>query len=188
MSSGWPDRERRLRLHHARAAHTRRRVEHRARPELAVVRGPRRTATKALKARMTTTPEAEPLSRRRPSRRSGKYGYGWSDSDAAGASAQRVSPRRWCGISRRRTSRVDARRTAQGAAHVRQKADAELGVEPRRHRFLTTSSTSCGPPKRATSWEELPEDIKTLTDRLGIPEAEAKIGCRRSGSVRMPGW
>ncbi|MGC7194413.1 Fe-S cluster assembly protein SufB, partial [Mycobacteroides abscessus subsp. abscessus] len=38
---------------------------------------------------MTTTPETAPLTQEETIASLGKYGYGWADSDVAGASAQR---------------------------------------------------------------------------------------------------
>jgi Fe-S cluster assembly scaffold protein SufB len=68
---------------------------------------------------------------------------------------------------------VDARPAAEVAAAVRQEADADVGQRPHGHRLpehqvLRPKSTE----KQATSWEDLPEDIKNTYDRLGIPEAE----------------
>ena len=55
---------------------------------------------------MTTTPEAQPLSQDETIASLGNYGYGWSDTDVAGASAQRGLSKRSCVIFRpRRTNR-----------------------------------------------------------------------------------
>ena len=68
---------------------------------------------------------------------------------------------------------MDAAEPAQGAAHLRAQADAELGLQPRWHRLrqhqvLRALHREAG----RRSWEELPDDIKNTYDRLGIPEAE----------------
>ncbi|EUA08945.1 hypothetical protein I553_10002 [Mycobacterium xenopi 4042] len=65
---------------------------------------------------MTTTPEVrkldEPLTQQEAIAALGRYGYGWADSDIAGASAGAGSPRKWSATSRRRrTSRGGCWRT-----------------------------------------------------------------------------
>ncbi len=68
---------------------------------------------------------------------------------------------------------MDARYPPQGAAHVRQEADAGgwgsnlEGIDFENIKYFVRSTE-----KQATSWEELPEDIKNTYDKLGIPEAE----------------
>ena len=87
---------------------------------------------------MTTTPEIhkwQPLTQEEAIASLGTYGYGWSDSDVAGASAQR-------GLSEAVVRDISSKKNEpewmletrlQGAAHVRQEADAELGFQPRGH-------------------------------------------------------
>src|ERR1700738_2449340 len=98
---------------------------------------------------MTTTPEiqklAAPLTRESLSQDEaiasmGRYGYGWADSDIAGASAQR-------GLSEAVVRDISAKKNeaegmpgggvageaAEGTAHLGAKADAELGFQPRGH-------------------------------------------------------
>ena len=114
----------------------------------------------------TTDPELEGL---------GRYEYGWSDSDAAGANARRgLSEDVVRDISAlQERAAVDARPAAQGPAALRQEADADLGLGPRPASTSTTSSTSSARRRsRPTSWDDLPDDIKNTYDRLGIPEAE----------------
>ena len=105
----------------------------------------------------------------------GRYEFGWSDSDVAGADGaarpQRGRRPRHLGAEER--AAVDARPAPEGPQALRPQADADLGLRPRRASTSTTSSTSSGPPRsRPTSWEDLPEDIKNTYDKLGIPEAE----------------
>src|SRR6478735_4205955 len=104
----------------------------------------------------------------------GKYGYGWSDSDVAGASAQR-------GLSEAVVRDISGKKNEpEWMLQTRLKA---LGIFDRKPmpnwgsnlgdidfdniKYFVRSSE-----KQAASWEELPEDIKNTYDRLGIPEAE----------------
>ena len=123
---------------------------------------------------MTTTPEAEPLSQEETIASLGNYGYGWADSDAAGASAQR-------GLSEAVVRDISAKKNEPAwMLDVRLKALRTFGKKPMPNwgsnldgidfdniKYFVRSTE-----KQATSWEELPEDIKNTYDRLGIPEAE----------------
>ena len=67
----------------------------------------------------------------------GRYEYGWSDSDSAGATAKRGLNEdvvRDISAPQERAA-VDARPAAEVAAAVRQEADAQLGLRPHRHRL-----------------------------------------------------
>ena len=67
----------------------------------------------------------------------GRYEYGWADSDAAGAAAQRgLNEAVVRDISAKKNEpAVDARPAAEGPAAVRPQADAGLGRRPLRHRL-----------------------------------------------------
>ncbi|MGB3829265.1 MAG: Fe-S cluster assembly protein SufB, partial [Ornithinimicrobium sp.] len=104
----------------------------------------------------------------------GTYEYGWSDSDAAGASAKRgLSEEVVADISRRKSE-------PQWMLDLRMKGLKLFGKKP----MPTWGSDLSGidfdnikyfvksTEKQATTWDELPEDIKNTYDRLGIPEAE----------------
>lgn len=104
----------------------------------------------------------------------GRYEYGWADSDAAGSSAKRgLSEEVVLDISRRKNE-------PQWMEDLRLKSLRLFGKKP----MPTWGSDLTGidfqnikyfvksTEKQATSWEDLPEDIKATYDRLGIPEAE----------------
>ncbi len=104
----------------------------------------------------------------------GAYEYGWHDSDAAGMSAQR-------GLSEAVVRNISAlKNEPEWMLKARLKAlrlfdkkpmpswGADLsGIDFDSIKYFVRSTE-----KQATSWEDLPEDIKTTYDRLGIPEAE----------------
>ena len=104
----------------------------------------------------------------------GTYEYGWSDSDAAGASARR-------GLSEDVVKDISSRKSEpQWMKDLRMKGLKLFGKKP----MPTWGSDLSGidfdnikyfvksTEKQATTWDELPEDIKNTYDRLGIPEAE----------------
>ncbi len=104
----------------------------------------------------------------------GTYEYGWSDSDAAGASARR-------GLSEDVVTDISSRKgEPQWMSDLRMKGLKLFGKKP----MPTWGSDLSGidfdnikyfvksTEKQATTWDELPEDIKNTYDRLGIPEAE----------------
>ncbi len=104
----------------------------------------------------------------------GHYEYGWADSDAAGASARR-------GLSEEVVLDISGRKgEPQWMTDVRKKAlrlfskkpmptwGSDLsGIDFQNIKYFVKSTE-----KQATSWEDLPEDIRHTYDRLGIPEAE----------------
>jgi Fe-S cluster assembly protein SufB len=104
----------------------------------------------------------------------GSYEYGWHDSDSAGALAQR-------GLSDEVVRNISALKSEpEWMLNQRLKAlrlfdkkpmpnwGSDLsGIDFDNIKYFVRSTE-----KQATSWEELPEDIKNTYDRLGIPEAE----------------
>ena len=104
----------------------------------------------------------------------GRYEYGWSDPDAAGASAKR-------GLDETVVRDISTRRNEpQWMLDLRLKGlrlfdkkpmptwGSDLtGIDFQNIKYFVKSTE-----KQATSWEDLPEDIKNTYDRLGIPEAE----------------
>src|ERR1700752_1502076 len=104
----------------------------------------------------------------------GTYGYGWADSDVAGASAQRglseevvrdISAKKnepeWMLKTRLKALRIFDRKPMPGWG-------ASLdGIDFDNIKYFVRSTE-----KQAASWDELPEDIRNTYDRLGIPEAE----------------
>jgi Fe-S cluster assembly protein SufB len=103
-----------------------------------------------------------------------KYEYGWHDTDAAGATAKR-------GLSEAVVREISALKSEPDwMLDLRLKGLRLFGKKP-----MPTWGSDLGgidfdnikyfvrsTEKQATSWEELPEDIKNTYDKLGIPEAE----------------
>ena len=104
----------------------------------------------------------------------GIYEFGWSDSDAAGASAKR-------GINSEVVADISAKKSEpEWMLELRQKGynyftkkpmpawGADLsGIDFENIKYFVRSTE-----RQASSWEELPDDIKNTYERLGIPEAE----------------
>jgi Fe-S cluster assembly protein SufB len=104
----------------------------------------------------------------------GRYEYGWADSDTAGASARR-------GLSEEVVRDISARKgEPEWMLKLRLKSlrlfdkkpmptwGSDLsGIDFQNIKYFVKSTE-----KQATTWDELPEDIKNTYDRLGIPEAE----------------
>ena len=131
---------------------------------------------------MTLTPEAakaptayaEPLTQEQAIASLGTYGYGWADSDVAGASAQR-------GLSEAVVRDISAKKNEpEWMLQTRLKAlrifdrkpmpnwGSDLGgIDFGNIKYFVRSSE-----KQAATWDDLPADIKNTYDRLGIPEAE----------------
>ena len=123
---------------------------------------------------MTTTPEVAALSQEETIASLGHYGYGWSDSDVAGASARRgISEAVVRDISAKKSEpewmldvRLKALRTFYKKPMPNWGSNLE-GIDFDNIKYFVRSSE-----KQAATWDELPEDIKNTYDRLGIPEAE----------------
>ncbi|WP_454163486.1 Fe-S cluster assembly protein SufB [Gordonia iterans] len=121
-----------------------------------------------------TTATAVPLSQEETIASFDRYGYGWADSDAAGASAQRgLSEAVVRDISAKKNEpewmleqRLKALRIFDRQPMPRWGADLD-GIDFDNIKYFVRSTE-----KQAQSWEDLPEDIKNTYDRLGIPEAE----------------
>ncbi|MBV8786915.1 MAG: Fe-S cluster assembly protein SufB [Mycobacterium sp.] len=132
---------------------------------------------------MTLTPEAqktvdtaavEPLTQEQTIDSLGRYGYGWADSDVAGASAQRglseavvrdisgkKSEPEWMLQTRLKALRIFERKPMPSWG-----SNLE-GIDFDNIKYFVRSTE-----KQAASWDDLPEDIRNTYDRLGIPEAE----------------
>ncbi|HET9858979.1 MAG TPA: Fe-S cluster assembly protein SufB, partial [Nocardioidaceae bacterium] len=104
----------------------------------------------------------------------GKYEFGWSDSDTAGATAKR-------GLNEEVVRDISSKKDEpQWMLDLRLKGlklfdrkpmptwGGELGTIDFDNIKYFVRSTE----KQATSWDDLPEDIKNTYDKLGIPEAE----------------
>jgi len=121
-----------------------------------------------------TEQTVQPLTQEEQLAALGRYEYGWADPDVAGAVAQRglneavvrdISAKKaepaWMLDLRRKGLRLFDRKPmpAWGADLT--------GIDFDNIKYFVRSTE-----KQATSWEELPEDIKNTYDKLGIPEAE----------------
>src|SRR5215469_10554694 len=116
---------------------------------------------------MTTTahPELEGLER---------YKFGWSDPDAAGASARR-------GLSEEVVRDISSKKNEpewmldlrlKGLKLFRRKPMPAWGSDLSGIDFDNIKYFVRSTEKQAASWDDLPADIKSTYDKLGIPEAE----------------
>jgi len=104
----------------------------------------------------------------------GRYEYGWADSDVAGSLARRgLNDEVVLDISTRKSEpqwmtdlRLKALRLFDKKPMPNWGSDLS-GIDFQNIKYFVKSTE-----KQATSWDELPEDIKNTYDRLGIPEAE----------------
>jgi Fe-S cluster assembly protein SufB len=121
---------------------------------------------------MTTAPEA--LTQEETLATLGRYAFGWADSDVAGASARRgLSADVVADISQMKNEpkwmldfRLKALSLFERKPMPRWGADlSDIDFDNIKYFVRSTE-------KQASSWEELPEDIKNTYDKLGIPEAE----------------
>jgi Fe-S cluster assembly protein SufB len=116
----------------------------------------------------------EPLTQEEAIASLGRYGYGWVDSDVAGASAQRgLSEAVVRDISGKKNepewmlaNRLKALRTFTKKPMPTWGSNLD-GIDFDNIKYFVRSTE-----KAAASWDELPEDIRNTYDRLGIPEAE----------------
>jgi Fe-S cluster assembly protein SufB len=104
----------------------------------------------------------------------GRYQFGWSDSDSAGANARR-------GINEDVVRDISAKKSEpqwmldlrlKGLRLFERKPMPTWGSQLDGIKFDTIKYFVRSTEKQATSWDELPADIKNTYDRLGIPEAE----------------
>ncbi len=114
---------------------------------------------------MTERPELEDLNR---------YEYGWADSDVAGASARR-------GLSEEVVRDISAKKNEPEWMLERRLKGLKLfdkkplptwggdlsGIDFDNIKYFVRSTEA-----QAASWDELPADIRSTYDKLGIPEAE----------------
>ena len=126
---------------------------------------------------MTTTPErllAQPLTQDEQIDALSRYGYGWADSDIAGASAQR-------GLSEAVVRDISTKknepdwmlqRRLKALSIFEKKPMPNWGSDLSGIDFDNIKYFVRSTEKQAASWDELPADIKNTYDKLGIPEAE----------------
>ncbi len=106
--------------------------------------------------------------------RIGRYQYGWADSDVAGAAAKR-------GLSEAVVRDISAKksepdwmlaRRLKGLKLFGRKPMPNWGADLSDIDFDNIKYFVRSTEKQATTWDELPADIKNTYDKLGIPEAE----------------
>lgn len=104
----------------------------------------------------------------------GNYEYGWHDADAAGAIAKR-------GLSEQVVREISALKNEpewmleqrlKGLRLFDKKPMPNWGSDLSGIDFDNIKYFVRSTEEQATSWEELPDDIKNTYDKLGIPEAE----------------
>src|ERR671926_1169619 len=122
---------------------------------------------------MTTAPERA-LTQDEQIAALSRYGFGWADPDQAGESAQR-------GLSEAVVRDISAKKNEPEWMLQRRLKGLKLfdkkplptwgsdlsGIDFDNIKYFVRSTE-----KQATSWDELPADIKQTYDKLGIPEAE----------------
>ena len=104
----------------------------------------------------------------------GAYNYGWHDSDDAGASARR-------GLDEEVVTDISAKKNEpewmlenrlKALSIFEKKPLPTWGADLSDIDFDNIKYFVRSTEQQATTWEDLPEDIKNTYDRLGIPEAE----------------
>jgi Fe-S cluster assembly protein SufB len=129
--------------------------------------------TAAAQQRTPTAP-AEPLSQEETLASLGRYEYGWADADVAGESARR-------GISEDVVRNISALKNEpewmlehrlKGLRLFERKPMPNWGADLSGIDFDTIKYFVRSTEQQATTWDELPAEIKNTYDRLGIPEAE----------------
>lgn len=104
----------------------------------------------------------------------GRYEYGWADTDKAGESARR-------GLSDEVVRDISSKKNEpewmlnlrlKGLSLFEKKPMPTWGSDLSDIHFDTIKYFVRSTEKQATSWDDLPADIRNTYDRLGIPEAE----------------
>lgn len=122
---------------------------------------------------MTTEP-APALTQEEAIASIGMYSYGWHDADAAGEAAER-------GINEAVVRRIShlkdedewmLNQRLKGLRLFERKPMPHWGADLTGIDFDNIKYFVRSTEKQATSWDDLPADIKSTYDRLGIPEAE----------------
>src|SRR6201986_2227696 len=104
----------------------------------------------------------------------GTYKFGWADSDVAGASAERGRSE---GVVRDISARKNEpewmlENRLKGLKYFGRKPMPNWGSDLTGIDFDNIKYFVRSTEKQAESWDDLPEDIKSTYDKLGIPEAE----------------
>ncbi|MGJ4082559.1 Fe-S cluster assembly protein SufB [Corynebacterium macclintockiae] len=120
------------------------------------------------------TPETKPQTDEEIIDSIGAYGYGWHDSDAAGASARR-------GLNEDVVRDISAKKNEPEWMLKRRLKALEIfdkkplptwGADLSDIDFDNIKYFVRSTERQAQTWDDLPEDIKNTYDKLGIPEAE----------------
>lgn len=120
------------------------------------------------------TPETKPQTDEEIIDSIGAYGYGWHDSDAAGASARR-------GLNEDVVRDISAKKNEPEWMLKRRLKALDIfdkkplptwGADLSDIDFDNIKYFVRSTEKQAQTWDDLPEDIKNTYDKLGIPEAE----------------
>ncbi|MCG7266583.1 MULTISPECIES: Fe-S cluster assembly protein SufB [Corynebacterium] len=120
------------------------------------------------------TPETKPQTDEEIIDSIGAYGYGWHDSDVAGASARR-------GLNEDVVRDISAKKNEPEWMLKRRLKALDIfdkkplptwGADLSDIDFDNIKYFVRSTEKQAQTWEDLPEDIKNTYDKLGIPEAE----------------
>ncbi|PZS05456.1 MAG: Fe-S cluster assembly protein SufB, partial [Pseudonocardiales bacterium] len=123
---------------------------------------------------MTTAPQAPVLTQDEQIDSLGRYKFGWSDSDVAGAAAKR-------GLSEAVVRDISGKKSEPDWMLERRLRALKLfgkkpmpswGADLSGIHFDTIKYFVRSTEKQAASWDDLPADIKNTYDKLGIPEAE----------------
>ncbi|MCR6491200.1 Fe-S cluster assembly protein SufB [Cellulomonas sp. P24] len=123
---------------------------------------------------MTAPTDSSPLTQDEAIASIGSYGYGWHDSDIAGETARR-------GLSEEVVRNISALKNEpewmlklrlKGLRLFDKKPMPNWGSDLTGIDFDNIKYFVRSTEKQATTWDELPDDIKNTYDRLGIPEAE----------------
>jgi Fe-S cluster assembly protein SufB len=121
-----------------------------------------------------TTPTGAPLTQDEAIASIGAYAYGWHDSDAAGLTAKR-------GLDEDVVRGISALKgepewmlelRLKGLGLFEKKPMPNWGADLTGIDFDSIKYFVRSTEKQATSWQDLPDDIRNTYDRLGIPEAE----------------
>src|SRR3954466_1338413 len=104
----------------------------------------------------------------------GQYEFGWSDTDSAGMSARRgLSPEVVENISKLKNEPEWMLKNRLKALQIFERKPMPMwGADLSEIDFDNIKYFVRSTEKQAQSWEDLPEDIRTTYERLGIPEAE----------------
>src|SRR5690606_11481915 len=103
-----------------------------------------------------------------------RYQYGWADTDIAGANARR-------GLDEEVVRDISAKKNEpqwmldlrlKGLRLFQRKPLPAWGADLTEIDFDNIKYFVRSTEKQATSWDDLPADIRNTYDRLGIPEAE----------------